>query len=86
MFPYSTKPGQDHLPFWFTDLISAMDTLSAWGFSKDEPQIEAGMMWLAAHQQNNRLWKLRILKNRRNDTDVWLSLAICRILKRLHPS
>ncbi|MGZ3643805.1 MAG: prenyltransferase/squalene oxidase repeat-containing protein [Ktedonobacteraceae bacterium] len=73
-------------PFWFTDLISAMDTLSALGFSKDEPQIEAVMIWLAAHQQNNGLWKLRILKNRRNDTDLWLSLAICRILKRLHMS
>jgi squalene-hopene cyclase-like protein len=71
-------------PFWFTDLISAMDTLSALGFSKDEPQIEEGVMWLAANQQKNGLWKLRILKNRRNDTDLWLSLAICRILKRLH--
>ena len=73
-------------PFWFTDLISAMDTLSALRFSKDEPQIEEGTMWLATNQQNNGLWKLRILKNRRNDTDLWLSLAICRILKRLHAS
>ena len=71
-------------PFWFTDLISAMDSLSLLGFSKDEPQIKKAIQWFAGNQQPNGLWKLRILKNLKYDNDLWLSLAICRILKRLY--
>ncbi|HET9135167.1 MAG TPA: hypothetical protein VFO76_00910 [Candidatus Kapabacteria bacterium] len=72
-------------PFWFTDLISAMDTLSWLGFSKQEPQIEKAIGWFINHQQSNGLWRLPILKNKSIfDTELWLSLAICRLLKRFY--
>jgi hypothetical protein len=72
-------------PFWFTDLISAMDSLSKLGFKKEESRIEEAVQWFITHQQVNGLWKLKTLKNQKKyDTDLWISLAICRILKRLY--
>jgi hypothetical protein len=72
-------------PFWFTDLISAMDTLSKLGFKKDEPQMDKAVEWFGAHQHESGLWKLKILKNKTEyETGLWLSLAICRIIKRLY--
>jgi Squalene-hopene cyclase C-terminal domain len=70
-------------PFWFADLISALDSLSQLGFSRTEPQIAAGLQWFVANQQADGLWDLKILKGRRRDiTRLWLALAICRIFKR----
>lgn len=70
-------------PFWFTDLISAADTLSLLGFSKNDPQVQRALTWFTDNQQPNGLWKLKVLKNLHYDNDLWLSLAICRVLKRL---
>jgi hypothetical protein len=72
-------------PFWFTDLISALDSLSLLGFSADEPQMARAITWLAERQQPTGLWKLRVTKNAGYDSNEWLSLAICRVLKRLYP-
>jgi hypothetical protein len=69
-------------PFWFTDLISALDSLSLLKFSKNETQINKALKWFIGHQQRNGLWKLKILKDRNKDiTQLWLALAICRIFK-----
>lgn len=71
-------------PFWFTDLISALDSLFKLGFKKDESRIEEAVQWFITHQQVNGLWKLKTLKNQKKyHTDLWISLAICRILKRM---
>ena len=71
-------------PFWFTDLISATDSLSKLGFKKEEPEIASAIQWFIAHQHNSGLWKLKTLKNQKKyHTDLWISLAICRILRRL---
>lgn len=72
-------------PFWFTDLISATDSVSKLGFSKEEPQIKKAIQWFANNQQSDGLWKLKTLKNEKKfETDLWLALAICRVLKRLY--
>ena len=71
-------------PFWFTDLISAMDSLSLLGFSKNEPKIKKAIGWFATHQQKYGLWNLKVLKNLEYNSNEWLSLAICRILQRLY--
>lgn len=71
-------------PFWFTDLISALDSLSQLGFSKDDPQIQSALNWFIAQQQPSGLWQLKTLKNQgKFNNDLWLSLAICRIFKQL---
>lgn len=72
-------------PFWFTDLISALDSLSLLGFSKNEPQIAKALHWFIDNQQRTGMWELKILKGRNKDVlQLWLALAICRIFKRFY--
>jgi len=72
-------------PFWFTDLISALDSLSLLGFSKSEPQIDKALQWFINNQQKTGMWKLHILKGQNKDIlQLWLGLAICRIFKRFY--
>lgn len=72
-------------PFWFTDLLSALDTLSLLQFSKKEPSIARALDWLGKQQAKDGMWKLKILKGKNKDlTMAWLSLAICRVVKRFH--
>lgn len=72
-------------PFWFTDLISALDSLSLLGFSKDDAQIQTALEWLWDRQQEDGLWRLTFLKGKSiRDLPLWLSLAICRIFKRFY--
>lgn len=70
-------------PFWFTDLISALDSLSKLGFSKDDPQIKKAIEWLISNQQSDGGWILKTLKNgKKFNTNLWLNLAICKIVKQ----
>jgi hypothetical protein len=70
-------------PFWFTDLLSALDSLSRLGLSRDAPPIQRALRWFIRHQHRSGLWKLRVTRGRReSDHDAWLTLAICRVYKR----
>ncbi len=72
-------------PFWFTDLVSATDSLSQIRISKNEPQIDKALEWFINNQQENGLWKLKITKGRNRDIlQLWLTLAICRIFNRFY--
>jgi hypothetical protein len=69
-------------PFWFTDLVSALDTLSLLGFSAQEPQIEKAVQWFRKNQQRTGLWQFKVLKGKDKDVlELWLALGVCRILK-----
>jgi hypothetical protein len=70
-------------PFWFTDLLSALDSLSMLGFHADHPRIAEAMQWFADHQDNTGLWRPHILKNKHIAPHLWLALALCRAAKRL---
>ncbi len=70
-------------PFWFTDLLSSLDSLSLLGFTPNDPQIQNALEWFITQQQDNGLWKLQLLKNRSiKDLHLWIDLAIYRVLKR----
>ncbi len=71
-------------PFWFTDLLSALDTLTLLGFGLADGRISEGVDWLREHQGEDGLWRLRTL-NSGGDRHVylWISLAVCRVLRRL---
>jgi hypothetical protein len=72
-------------PFWFTDLLSALDSLSLIGFEPTDAQIRSGLDWLAKRQQKDGTWKLSLLRSGMDkQTALWVSLAICRVFKRLH--
>jgi hypothetical protein len=75
-------------PFWWTNLVSALDTLSSMGFTAGDPDIREALGWLAGHQQDGGLWKASYSRLHRSpenrQTQLWVTLAICRILKRLY--
>ena len=71
-------------PFCYTDLISALDSLSLLGFSEKEPQIEKALSWFVDQQLPTGLWDFSITAGRDKETSqLWLALAVCRIIKRL---
>ncbi len=71
-------------PFWFTDLLSALDTLSQLGLSTDQPKIREGVDWFIEHQKKHGLWDLRLVRGTSDKIqNLWVNLAICRTLKRL---
>ena len=68
-------------PFWFTDIVSALDSVSVMGFTKNDT-IDNALTWLI-HRQRNGLFNINVLKSKK-DSLLWISLAICRILKRFY--
>ncbi|TET09033.1 MAG: hypothetical protein E3J86_09235 [Candidatus Thorarchaeota archaeon] len=71
-------------PFWFTDLLSALDTLSQLGLSADHPQIREGVDWFIEHQKKHGLWDIHLVRGTSDKSqNLWVNLVICRTLKRL---
>jgi hypothetical protein len=71
-------------PFWFTDLLSALDTLSQLGLSVVQPQIREGVDWFIEHQKKHGLWDLHLVRGTSDKSqNLWVNLVICRTLKRL---
>ncbi len=71
-------------PFWFTDVLSALDTLYFLGFSIKYPQVNKTLRWLGSRQLENGLWDLKLLKTKDKDLPLWITLAICRIFKNFY--
>jgi len=69
-------------PFWFTDFLSSLDSLSRLGFKMEEPQIKKAMDWLVNAQNENGLWNVHLMKGKDKDLSLWIALAICRVVKR----
>ncbi|MGD1118118.1 MAG: prenyltransferase/squalene oxidase repeat-containing protein [Dehalococcoidales bacterium] len=73
--------------FWWPNLLSALDSLSLLGFTRDDPDIEKGLDWFVENQQRDGLWKLeqdKTTKPAQQEERLWLSLNICRILQRYY--
>ncbi|MGZ7208460.1 MAG: prenyltransferase/squalene oxidase repeat-containing protein [Methanobacterium sp.] len=78
-------------PFWWTNIISALDSISLMGIPKEDPDINNALKWLIEHQEKDGLWKVsysRIHKSQDNKrtfkTRLWLTLTVCRIFKRFY--
>ncbi|HEX2916576.1 MAG TPA: hypothetical protein VH186_37800 [Chloroflexia bacterium] len=68
-------------PFWFTDLLSSLDTLVRLGFSSSEPEIQEGLAWFREQQQANGLWNLKVVRGKDKHLRFWLDLQVCRVVK-----
>jgi hypothetical protein len=78
-------------PFWWNSLIASLDSISLIGFTKEDPDVTKALNWIIENQQKDGLWKLsyspkHIVKDSPKTTEMklWISLTICRILKRLY--
>lgn len=75
--------GRVSYPFWFTDIVSALDSLSLMSFSKANAQIARALEWLRDRQDRNGLFRLKLLRDKDKDLIYWVCLAVCRIFERL---
>ena len=69
-------------PFWWTDILSALDSLWWLGFSEEDEDIQKGLHWLIANQEETGLWKARYLSGSDRDIHHWTTVHVCRVLRR----
>jgi len=75
-------------PFWWNNLVAALDSISLIDPCRDE-KMEEAIEWLIAHQERDGLWKASYVNNegvdnaKTSETSLWVSLAICRVLRRV---
>ncbi|MBM5805590.1 MAG: hypothetical protein FJZ49_05995 [Candidatus Verstraetearchaeota archaeon] len=69
-------------PFWFTDLLTSLDSLSLMGFPPEDGEIKKGLDWFVKSQRDDGSWELTLLRGGDKDLKYWLTLAICRVFKR----
>lgn len=70
-------------PFWFTDLLSSLDSLSLIGLTRTHPQIGTALEWFVARQQDDGVWVLPLLRGAKDQiAHLWMSLVVCRAFKR----
>jgi hypothetical protein len=67
-------------PFWWTDLLSALDSLAQIGFRPGDPDIARGVAWFVDNQEPNGLWNTGRNRPKGPHSDLWVGLAICRML------
>jgi hypothetical protein len=72
-------------PFWYTDLLSSLDSLSLIGFSWRHRQVAKALRWFAVNQQKDGSWNLYLSKgSNKQELKLWTTLAICRVFKRFY--
>ena len=72
-------------PFWFTDLLSSLDSLSLMSLDPNQGDVSKGIEWFIARQSKSGLWNLRTrIMAREKDASAWITLAICRVFKRFY--
>jgi hypothetical protein len=70
-------------PFWWGNLLTALDSLSELGFSAKDPDIRKGLEWFWENQLPTGFWPTGYGKGSRTDVNqAWVTLAVCRMLKR----
>ena len=70
-------------PFWWTDLLSALDSLAQIGFRAGDPDIARGVAWFIDNQEPNGLWNTGRNRPKGPHSDLWVGLAICRMLNAI---
>lgn len=71
-------------PFWFTDIISVLDSLSYLGFTGQEPAIASALERLRDRQREDGFFELKLLRDKDKDLPYWICLATCRLFKRYY--
>jgi hypothetical protein len=78
-------------PFWWTNLLTALDTLSLLGFGPDDEDVRRGLQWFVDNQQDDGLWRTAYEQSKRvvptakeREARLWVGLAVCRVFQRFH--
>jgi len=68
-------------PFWWTDLLTVMDSLMRLGFDPADPDVGHALEWFMEHQGEDGLWRAHYGGTSKGFSDEWVTLAVCRMLK-----
>jgi hypothetical protein len=78
-------------PFWWSNLLTALDSLSLMGFSCLDQDIQEGLDWFAENQQHDGLWRTSYEQAKRREPSPkereqmeWVSISACRVFKRFY--
>jgi hypothetical protein len=70
-------------PFWWPNLLTALDTLFWLGFDRQDYDIARGLAWFVENQSGDGLWETGYGSGRNAERmRRWVGLAICRVLRR----
>jgi hypothetical protein len=91
LFARDKYPGRDAVsfwtgfgfPFWFTDLLSALDSLTLIGVGPAHPKVAEALDWFVGAQRPDGTWRLHATRGSDPNTSLWISLAICRVFQRV---
>ena len=93
---YNTYKAEDNwvrfqYPYWWNNLLGALDSLSRIGFTVEHPKVKEALDWFIEHQRIDGLWDGNYKKNAKKiDTEKareerhWISLAVCRMMKKFY--
>lgn len=68
-------------PFWATDILSSLDSLSTIGFPADNEKIQSALDWLISRQAKQGYWEAGNKKTTLED-HLWVTFAVLRVLKK----
>ncbi len=70
-------------PFWWSNLLTALDSLSKIGYTSKDNDIARGLDWFLKNQEEDGLWETSYGKAKDQEMRAWIGLAVCRVFKRL---
>lgn len=68
-------------PFWATDILSSLDSLSKIGFPVENENLQKGLNWMLKKQNKQGYWEAGNQKSSIED-HLWVTFAVLRVLKR----
>ena len=72
-------------PFWWPNVLTALDSLSRMGFPTEDEDVQKGLDWFIAHQEESCSWKTSYKETnsaKSQSARLWICLAVCRVFKR----
>lgn len=75
-------------PYWWTTLLSSLDTLYKLGYSIEDKDITKAVEWFLIHQNDSGWWHSKYDKGNKakiQSANAWIAYDICRILKLYLP-
>ena len=85
--PYPDRGTPDYwercsFPFWFTDIVSALDTLTRLGSQAMGPEVLDALEWMRGRQAPQGTLRLHLLRGAGMEVQDWVLFAVCRSLER----
>lgn len=72
-------------PFWFTDIVSALDTVGRLGLTTKDPHVEGAVARIRGLQRANGLFGFKILRDKDPLAREFVTFAACRAIRRVGP-